>query len=304
MKQFSVFLCLLLFSANGFSQQAETLASVTAEYDAKRLSGLQRLTDTAKTQLEAVKKAQMTIGNLDGANATNTAIGSLAATAANPAAIPDSTAAGLPAEAGAVLADHATKVCGGVVGLNKLFIPRFEALKGRLLQTGDLAGANAAVTKAKLLTDEVAQLTPLAGGVGKPAKKEAVAAFFTIEGLVDGNTELHVTKEGIYWVVLGGEGKVGTINGGNEPTYINGSRWKPKWRTMGDRGPDTCDVYPLPTTAPDVVAQQVSVSKERFGKNTNRTPISTSVKGDHFVITFRDPEGGGMWYKIRVQSSK
>ncbi|GEM_PF-712219 len=305
MKRSSVFLCLLLLPTWGLSQQVETLAAVTAEYDAKRAAGLKRLNDEAKAQLEAVKKAQMTIGNLDGANAAQAAISTVPMTSTNPAAAPDTTAEGLPAEAGAVLADHSTKVCAGIIGLNKLYIPRFETLKGTLLQAGDLAGANAAVAKAKMLTDEMALLTPLASVKStKKAGTEKVAAetSFTIEGLIDGNTELHVTKEGIYWVVLGGEAKVGTINGGNESTYVNGTRWKPKWRTQGARGPDASDVYPLPNPALNLLAQQVSVSKERFGKDGTRTPISTAVKGDHFVITFKDPEGGGMWYKVRVKS--
>ena len=100
----------------------------------------------------------------------------------------------------------------------------------------------------------------------------------------------------------GGEAKPGLHEGSKEATYVNGKRWKPVWRVEGTRGPDTCEVFPIKTTSPKLVAETLLVSKERFGKNEQRTPIQTSIKDDHFVVTIRDPEGGSRWYKIRIKS--
>jgi len=50
------------------------------------------------------------------------------------------------------------------------------------------------------------------------------------------------------------------------------------------------------------MAETVNVSRERFGRNETRTPVLTSIKDDHFVVTIRDPEGGSRWYKLRIKS--
>jgi hypothetical protein len=300
MKYLTILLAIVSITRLALAQEVDTLASVSADYTAKRTAGLKRLSDTAKGELEAVKRAQMAIGNLEGANATQKAIESLPAHAANPAATPDPEAAGLPKDAGALLTSHSVSICQGVIGLNRLFIPRFESLKAQLLKTGDLAGANASDTKVTQLNEEVALLTPLVTPqVSRPGK---AATTITVEGLVDGNTELRISREGIYWAVVGGEAKVGCINGGNEPTYVNGTRWKPKWRTSGDRGPDISELHPLPTSWPNLTVELVGVSDKRFGKQIKRTSIVTSSKEDHLAVSFKDPESGGAWYKIRLKS--
>jgi hypothetical protein len=306
MKQTILLSLIIVVGSAWFTElKAQTLADLTTEYKTKRTAGLTGLNDAFKKQLEVVKKVQMEAGNLAGANATNAAIAGLTTAPGKLTAAPDASAAGLPPEAGRILADHSAKVCAGVIGLNKLYIPKYEALKVILLQSGDLDSANAAAAKVTQLNEEITTLTPLATAKEKPGGNAAPSDKpFTVEGYVDGNTELHITKDGFYWAVLGGQAKVG-INGKNEePCYVNGSRWKLKWRTQGDRGPDMCDVYPLPTPSLDLVAEVVSTTAGRYGKKTERAPISTSAKGDHFVILIPDPEGGSMWYKIRVKSSK
>ena len=295
---------LLLGRASHAELKAQSLADLNTEYSAKRTAGLNGLNENARLQLEAVKKAQMATGNLAGANATNTAVAGLATTAGNPAVAPDTTAEGLPPQAGSILADHSAKVCAGVVGLDKLYIPKYEALKVALLQSGNLDAANAAAAKATQLNEEITTLTPLAAAKSKPGKNATPEKTLTVEGYVDGNTELHITKEGIFWAVVGGESKVGMNDGAKEASFVNGSRWKPKWRTPGDHGPDMSDVFPIATQSPDLIAETASVSRERFGKDSPRTPISTSVTGDHFVISIKDPENGAMWYKIRIKSAK
>lgn len=302
MKQTSLlFCCLLLAQVLPTALKAQALADLTTEYIAKRSTGVNGLNDVFKKQLEVVKKAQMANGNLEGANATNAAIDGLAATAGNPSTAPNTTVKDLPPEAGRILSEHSAKVCAGVVGLNKLYIPKFESLKVTLLQAGDLTSANAAAARATQLSEEITTLTPLTASKDKPGENAPSDKGFTVEGYVDGNTELHITKDGFYWAVLGGEAKVGIDGDKKEPCYVNGSRWKLQWRTQGDRGPDMCDVYPMPTQSPNLTAELVSTSNGRYGKKTVRAPISTSVKGDHFVISIPDPEGGAMWYKIRVK---
>ena len=175
----------------------------------------------------------------------------------------------------------------------------FELVEPRSLHEACAILANAADAKVKELRDEVQLLTPSKAGTNGKAE---VADSFTVEALIDGNTELHITKDGIYWMVPGGEAKPGLHEGSKEATYVNGSRWKPLWRVKGDRGPDTSDIFPIKSTSPKLVAETVLVSEKRFGKNETRTPVASSIKEDHFVVTIRDPEGGSRWYKIRIKS--
>ncbi|WP_294382354.1 hypothetical protein [Prosthecobacter sp.] len=271
------------------------LALEIAEYDAKRDEGLGRLKSQAKTQLEEVLKDQMQAGKLEEANAINQLIATLPVTSPEKANPPEK----LPSAAVTVLKDHVNKAFAGICGLNQLFIPRLDKVKVDLLKLGDLAGANATEAKIRELREETDLLSP---PKQTPGGREESVTEFTVEALIDGGSQLHVTKEGIYWMVPGGEAKPGKHEGANEATYVNGSRWKPNWRLEGDRGPDTSDVYAIKTTAPKVIVETVSVSKKRFGKNETRTPVVSSVKDDHFVVTIRDPEGGSRWYKLRIKA--
>lgn len=303
---FTPCVCLLL-SGLATAQQGTTpepaktvlpapLALEVAEYNAKRAEGLGRLKGQAKMQLEEVLKEQMQAGKLAEANAINQLIAALPVTAPDKADPPEK----LPSAAVLVLKDHVSKAFAGISGLNQLFIPRLEKVKVDLLKVGDLAGANATEAKIRELREETDLLSPPKTGRGG---KEDVVTEFTVEALIDGGSQLHISKEGIYWMVPGGEAKPGKHEGANEATYVNGSRWKPNWRLEGDRGPDTSDVYAIKTTAPKVIVETVNVSKRRFGKNETRTPIVSSVKDDHFVVTIRDPEGGSRWYKLRIKAA-
>lgn len=272
------------------------LAFELAEYDAKRADGLHRLAQTARAQLEVVRQGHMKAGNLEGTNATLKAMSLLPVTSLEKADPPE----GAPSDAVLVFKDHTRKAFAGITGLNTQFIPRIEKVKVELLKSGDLAGANAADAMVKQMRTETEQLQ-LAKEPVNGAKVEALTSF-TVEALIDGGSELHVTKDGIQWVVPGGEAKPGLHLGSNEATYVNGARWKPRWKNEGERGPDTSEVYPLKTTAPKLVSETVLVSKERFGKHEERTPVATSAKDGHFVVTIRDPEGGSRWYKLRIKT--
>ncbi len=270
------------------------LAFEIAEYNAKRTEGLGRLKIEAKTKLEEVLKDRMQAGNLEEANAINKLIAILPVTSPEKADPPEK----LPSAGVMVMKDHVSRAFAGICGLNQLFIPRLDKVKTDLLKSGDLAGANAAEAKIRELREEAELLLPSKKETGN--KDEAVTEF-TVEALIDGGSQLHITRDGIYWMVPGGEAKPGKHEGANEGTYVNGSRWKPNWRLEGDRGPDTSDVYPIKTTAPKVTVETVNVSKTRFGRNETRTPVVSTVKDDHFVVTIRDPEGGSRWYKLRIK---
>ena len=306
MKPFFLPCAILLLSCMAAAQPAATpepaakvvlpaaLALEIAEYNAKRTEGLGRLKSQAKTQLEEVLKDQMQAGNLEEANAINKLIAALPVTSPDKADPPEK----LPSAAVLVLKDHVSKAFAGICGLNQQFIPRLDKVKVDLLKLGDLAGANATEAKLRELREEAELLLPKKA----PGDRNEPVSEFTVEALIDGGSQLHVTPDGIYWMVPGGEAKPGKHEGANEGTYVNGSRWKPNWRLDGDRGPDTSDVYPIKTTAPKVTVETVNVSKKRFGKNETRTPVVSSVKDDHFVVTIRDPEGGSRWYKLRIKS--
>lgn len=312
MKTFLIPCAIVLFSCIAAAQQATTpqtasaqvtrvvlpaaLALEIAEYNAKRTEGLGRLKDQAKAQLEEVLKSQMQAGNLEEANAINKLIAALPVTSPEKADPPEK----LPSAGVMVLKDHVGRTFAGICGLNQQFIPRLDKVKVDLLKLGDLAGANATEAKIRELREEAELLVPPKKATGN---KDEPVTEFTVEALIDGGSQLHITRDGIYWMVPGGEAKPGKHEGANEGTYVNGSRWKPTWRLEGDRGPDTSDVYPIKTTAPKVIVETVSVSKTRFGRNETRTPIVSTVKDDHFVVTIRDPEGGSRWYKLRIKTA-
>jgi len=59
MKYLTILLAIVSITRLALAQEVDTLASVSADYTAKRTAGLKRLSDTAKGELEAVKRAQM-----------------------------------------------------------------------------------------------------------------------------------------------------------------------------------------------------------------------------------------------------
>src|SRR5437773_5314660 len=74
----------------------------------------------------------------------------------------------------------------------------------------------------------------------------AEAPRTVVEALIDGPSELRVTRTGIYWINLG-NAKPGRHERRDEPTYIDSQPWKPVWKDPSkDRGKDTSDLHPLP----------------------------------------------------------
>jgi hypothetical protein len=288
----------------GHGQQAASTASMppilvseVEEYTAKRTEGINKLTDVTKAELLAIQEKQMSEGNLEATNAITKAIKHLPIDSMDKAKPLD----GIPPSAQKVMTDHASKVFAGISGLNLQFISRLEKVKLEVLKSGNVAGANSVAAQIQKLKNESDKLIVPKTPVG--AKKETETNF-TVEALIDGNSELHITREGLYWMVPGGMAKPGLHEGAKESTYINGSRWKPKWRVEGERGPDTSDIYPFPINSLKLVVETENVAQKRSGKNENRSPITTKMKGETFVVTIPDPEGGSRWYKLRIKASQ
>jgi hypothetical protein len=60
----------------------------------------------------------------------------------------------------------------------------------------------------------------------------------TIEAFIDGPSALHIRPTSIFWE-NDQNAKPGRVNLLNEPTYVNGIAWKPRWKEeKHDRGKD------------------------------------------------------------------
>lgn len=122
-----------------------------------------------------------------------------------------------------------------------------------------------------------------------------------IQALVDGPSELRVTKQGLYWV-NGANAKPGRHEGRNEPTYVNGLAWIPVWQhNEEDRGIDKSDVFALPATTLRLHVDLLAVGEKQEAEEIEiRTPIKVSSDPEEVAITIADPEPGPRWYKFRI----
>lgn len=273
------------------------------EYAAARKDGIARLGLQYVARLDLLKRNHLKAGSLDNANAIDAAIKSLGTGAESDGKGDAVASAGaLSPDASAVMGEYAKASQAGLEQLNRIYAEKMQAVKVQAQRAGDLEGANAAENRLKELAEELKTLRGDRLGEGSLKIRED----FTVEGFVDGNTELRVNKQGVFWKVRGGESKVGMNDGKKFPSYVDGSRWQPEWANKStDRGPDFCAPFPLASTAPDLTAELVSISKDRFGPNNlKRSAISFSIKEGDFVVTIPDAESGACWYKIKIRALK
>lgn len=122
-----------------------------------------------------------------------------------------------------------------------------------------------------------------------------------IQALVDGPSELRVTRQGLYWV-NGANAKPGRHEGRNEPTYVNGVAWTPVWQhNEEERGIDKSEVYVLPAETLRLNVDLLSVGEKQDAEDIEvRTPIKVSSDSDEVAIIIPDPEPGPRWYKFRI----
>ena len=150
---------------------------------------------------------------------------------------------------------------------------------------------------AALLTREMFQATtPTALGLAGSGPSYRV--ILTIEALVDGPSTLRIGRDRIYWI-NGGNAKPGYWV--NEPTYINGDAWTPKWgQPDKGRGVDRSDnrAVALPTLdlQGELVSNQPTRGVDRI--DSSRTPVNIKRSGEEIVVTIPDPEPGARWYKV------
>jgi len=156
-----------------------------------------------------------------------------------------------------------------------------------------------------------------------PVTSQPAAGGVEIEAMIDGNTELWVTRHGIQWKHLGGAAKVGRHVGHDEPTWVNGKPWKPSWgKPDGHRAADRTHIYPLDIgPIHDLRLELVAIGLQRGAEGIERrSPITThhartvktspdpgpngnamgQVVAQAVVFTFPDPEGGHRWYRFRL----
>ncbi len=275
---------------------AQSPTEMMQEFQERRDDGVSRLAAGYAAQLEPIKQRVMTQGSLASANALDAAIRALqsrsgvAAEKAEPVEVPE----GLPAEVMNLLKEHAMRERAALAALAQQYRGQLEQSKAQFLRQGNLEAANAAAAAA----EKLAALTtsPIQGGSVATAPEP-----ITIEAYIDGNTSLHVGKNGLHWVTRGNVAKPGLHEGSDFPTYINKKRWIPQWQSTGSRGTDVSGAYALATAAPNLKIENIKVSKERYGRHEEgRTPVKAFVKDDQFVVEIADPESGARWYSFRL----
>jgi hypothetical protein len=128
-----------------------------------------------------------------------------------------------------------------------------------------------------------------------------------IDALVDGNSELHITPEGIYWKSLG-VSKPGRHSGNNLPTYVNGTPWMPQWHHPEEEaGYDQTKLLKLTIGKLNFNCEVVAVGGSKLVKSPDgiqgiekRDPVTISTRGDEQVVSIPDHQSGSKWYRLRL----
>jgi len=134
------------------------------------------------------------------------------------------------------------------------------------------------------------------------AQAETKPEELVIEAQVDGPSALHIKPSSIYWE-NGVNAKPGKANLLNEPTYVNGIAWLPKWKKPKEgRGSDSTSPYAVGLGTTDLKYELLSVTLER-GQTGIEERSSIVEKREHgeYVITIPDVQSGERWYKFVVR---
>ena len=125
-----------------------------------------------------------------------------------------------------------------------------------------------------------------------------------IEALIDGNTTLHVKSDAIFWETQGAS-KPGLWDKHNEPTYVNGQSWVPRWRPKPRSGPETSFPTPVSLGTIDLECELLAVTDQRGQTGIqNRTPIEATIAAHEFIVRIPDKEKGAKWYKFALRPKK
>lgn len=134
------------------------------------------------------------------------------------------------------------------------------------------------------------------------AYAETKPGELVIEAQVDGPSALHIKPGSIYWE-NGVNAKPGKANLLNEPTYVNGIAWLPKWKKpKEDRGDDRTAPYAVGLGTTDLALELLSVTLERgqAGIEQRSTIVEKREHGE-YIITIPDVQSGERWYKFVVR---
>lgn len=126
-----------------------------------------------------------------------------------------------------------------------------------------------------------------------------------VEAYIDGDTLLHVRSDSISWE-NGRYKKPGRRDGLDEPTYVNGVAWKPKWHDgKSDGGPDKSMPYMIQLGAGDLDVEVLSVTATRGQAGIAKdSPVAGKMEGGHYVVRIPDPGHGAQWYRFALRKKK
>ncbi len=118
-----------------------------------------------------------------------------------------------------------------------------------------------------------------------------------VKARIDGASELIITTNGLRWK-NGMYAKPGRHEGRQDPTYVNGTPWMPKWEKPGEeRGVDTSDLFPLKFATLDLDFELLAVGDSASATNIEvRSSPTLSTGSGSFIVNIPDPEWGSKWY--------
>lgn len=130
-----------------------------------------------------------------------------------------------------------------------------------------------------------------------------------VEALIDGNSELHLTPNGLYWKQLpGSSSKPGRHFRNNLPTYVNHRPWMPEWGRP-EKDTDADESKPLPLNLEGI---GFGVEVLAVGGDDNvatpdgirgverRDPVTIQDRGGEQTISIPDTQVGAKWYRLRM----
>jgi len=137
------------------------------------------------------------------------------------------------------------------------------------------------------------------------AREETLVADVTIEALVAGRVELHVSSEGIRWRIPTTVGGLDASVGPEQPTYVNGFAWTPEWPPSEDSAISLqSDLFRVRLRCPTgLVVQLLAAGVERGGDEVDpQCTASGEPMGEEFVVTLDVQNSEPRWVTFRVLS--
>jgi hypothetical protein len=137
----------------------------------------------------------------------------------------------------------------------------------------------------------------LSGCATAPKPPETVAAKVQFKAYIDGDDTVMI-KSNQLWYVHGTYQLPGKWNGNDEPTYINGEAWRPKWKA-GNSDMYTVTNAPLPSAG----EPKVYVVDKKYHWDRVWVDEQPSDKNDYTASIRIDDEAadGPRWYYFTIE---